>query len=487
MDSESNYSFVLSEKGKDKLVYSGQVYYFHRHAMSNRTICGSLWVCERKSTMRCPGKARLQDDIVTITKAHNHEPSEVNEQIARYNSFIKRKFEETIEPTNIILSNASAILSPAAITRVPPIHHTKRRGQQLRAKLNGALPDPKDRASIPHIPDKFQVTQMNKPFLRYDSGPESGNDRMLIFSSEEATDMLAECNVLFGDGTFDSAPEIFYQLYVIGVYLRGYVFPCVYALLPGKKKETYIELFRQVSFLTNDKMCPTSFMMDFELAQKQAVEVIFPQAHISACLFHLSQNILKKVQDAHMIKLFRKDQSFSENCKMIAAIAFVPLDEVLNAFETLAAWEGLHEKIDPIMSFFEDSYVGSLQTRKRGRKRVQRKAPHFPQEFWNVHLRITEGLPRSNNHMEAWNKGFKSQIMCENPNIWKLLEALQREESLHHQKLVNVRSGGLAGPKKKKKYLDLDAKLEELATRFDSYDGNYVSYLRDVALTINME
>ena len=95
---------------------------------------------------------------------------------------------------------------------------------------------------------------------------------------------------------------------------------------------------------------------------------------------------MKKVQDAHMIKLFRKDQSFSENCKMIAAIAFVPLDEVLNAFETLAAWEGLHEKIDPIMSFFEDSYVGSLQTRKRGRKRVQRKAPHFPQEFWNVHL-----------------------------------------------------------------------------------------------------
>ena len=77
--------------------------------------------------------------------------------------------------------------------------------------------------------------------------------------------------------------------------------------------------------------------------------------------------------------------------------------------------------------------------------------------------------------------------MCSNPNIWKLLEALQREESLNHQKLVNIRTGGLAGPKKRVKYQDLDKKLEELVTRFNSYNDNYVSYLQDAALVINME
>ena len=72
--------------------------------------------------------------------------------------------------------------------------------------------------------------------------------------------MLKDCKDLVGDGTFDAAPEVFHQLYVIGVYVRGYIYPCVYALLPNKKEETYTDLFNQISTITDQFPCSTSLV-----------------------------------------------------------------------------------------------------------------------------------------------------------------------------------------------------------------------------------
>ena len=490
-EDQPDYFFTASEKGHPKLNHDGHVYNWDKYAQAGGIECGSLWKCEKKTGKRCLGRARTENNVVTITRAHNHEGSVSNEEISRYRSYIKQRFEETLEPAHIILSNASALIGKDAMVNLPPIHHTKRRGQRIRARVNGALPEPKDRASVPYIPDKYKVTKKNKDFLRYDSGPESGNDRILIFASDEGTDMLVKCVNLFGDGTFNAAPEVFYQLYVVGAYVRGYVYPCAYALLPNKTAETYTQLFNQISAMTEDKMNPESFMMDFEPAQKKAVEDVFPAIKVSGCLFHLSQNILKHVREEKLIKTFRKDPSFVLNCKMIAALSMVPVNEVGKAFDELSSWDDLHKDIDPIMTYFEENYIGLIKTksrvRKKSRRSLERVKPRFQHVLWNVYHRILEGLPRSNNSMEGFNRGFNSQIMCSKPNIWKLLEALQREESLHYQKLVNVCSGGLAGQKKRVKYLNLDLKLENLAKEFRSYNGDYVSYLRDAALAISME
>ena len=261
MTDQAVFFYTLSEKGRDKLNYDGHVYNYDKNAKSGGVVCGTLWKCESKTSRRCPGRARLQNDCVTISTPHNHEALVMNEEISRYRSYIKQKFEETLEPAHIIMSNASEILSKTATVKLPPIHHTKRRGQRIRAKANGTLPEPKDRASVPNIPEKFQVTKRNEAILQYDSGPESGNNRMLLFSSNEGIMTIKDCHHLVGDGTFRAAPEVFYQLYVIGAYIRGYIFPCVYALLPNKKEETYTRLFNQISTITEDVMYPYTFMI----------------------------------------------------------------------------------------------------------------------------------------------------------------------------------------------------------------------------------
>ena len=43
-----------------------------------------------------------------------------------------------------------------------------------------------------------------------------------------------------GDGNFKAAPKLWTELYTIHEQKSGYTVPCVYALLPNKRKETYV-------------------------------------------------------------------------------------------------------------------------------------------------------------------------------------------------------------------------------------------------------
>ena len=75
----------------------------------------------------------------------------------------------------------------------------------------------------------------------FDSGPSS--TRVIILTTEPNLDFLCQSMRWCGDGTFKAAPELFTQLHGMK---SGYTVPCVYALLPNKRKESYVQLFRQV-------------------------------------------------------------------------------------------------------------------------------------------------------------------------------------------------------------------------------------------------
>jgi len=71
-------------------------------------------------------------------------------------------------------------------------------------------------------------------FLLHDIGPASGDDRMLIFSTERNLDILSRATDWAMDGTFDAAPMLFTQVYSIHATFMERTLPLVYALLPNK-------------------------------------------------------------------------------------------------------------------------------------------------------------------------------------------------------------------------------------------------------------
>ena len=101
---------------------------------------------------------------------------------------------------------------------------------------------------------------------------------------------------------------------------------------------------------------------------------------------------------------FQDDADFSHKLRMLPALAFVPEDAVVEAFEKLA--DNLPDETDAVVYYFEDTYIG------RPRNRRPRLAPKFALTLWNMHKRTQDELPRTNNSVEGWHCRFQSSITC---------------------------------------------------------------------------
>ena len=93
----------------------------------------------------------------------------------------------------------------------------------------------------------------------------------------------------------------------------------------------------------------------------------------SACLFHFSKSIYRKVQKLGIAKRYINDAELRNKIKMITALAFAPAQDTIPSFHALAA----HSEDDkqPALDYFETTCVGDFH----GGRRPQ---PSFPLELW---------------------------------------------------------------------------------------------------------
>jgi len=225
------------------------------------------------------------------------------------------------------------------------------------------------------IPPKFTTTLDGKPFLLYDSYSQNQEiPRILIFSTTENLDMMVDCEHLYIDGTFTSSPSIFYQLYTIHGVQYSNVLSSVFALLPNKTEEIYIRLFKKILEL-RPELNPTSIMLDYEQATINAVKKVLPQTEINGCFFHFCQSIWRHIQNTGLSVKYRENSEFALNIKMLNALAYVPPESVITAFEDLLQTDFYkeHETIlTPLLEYFEDTWIGRISRNR------QRRSPKFP-------------------------------------------------------------------------------------------------------------
>jgi len=86
-------------------------------------------------------------------------------------------------------------------------------------------------------------------------GPvEDGSKEMMaIFASDHAIDILEKAHVISVDGTFDTAPAPFCQIFVVIAQLNCETkanIPVVFGLLPNKTTRTYVKFFEQLASFT---------------------------------------------------------------------------------------------------------------------------------------------------------------------------------------------------------------------------------------------
>ena len=146
--------FVSNQKG-------GLFLLVERYTYRNNGTAGqtTYWVCSKNKSLRCHARINTLDGDITITNLfHDHTADATEKQVRTISAKIK---------------------SDAASTQDPPCQ---------------------------------MLTSSNEEFILFDSGPESGSDRIIIFSTQRNLEKLSASNTWHGDGTFKCVPLIFTQL-----------------------------------------------------------------------------------------------------------------------------------------------------------------------------------------------------------------------------------------------------------------------------------
>ncbi|CAF1533811.1 unnamed protein product [Adineta ricciae] len=410
----------------------------------------TYWRCIKYSSDRCRSRLHTCNFTNAIKKGPTEHTCKINGttvELRIFNESIAHRAINTQETPDTIITNCYRGLSDPSLARLPIRDNLKRRVRMLRQK-NQMVKEPND-PNFLSVPVKLTTTLRNDQFLRCDTGP--GEDRILIFASDEQVDILQDAEEFLVDGTFKVVPEIFYQLYIVHGVFRDHVIPLVYALLRRKTADTYKRLVHEIVNIA-PRWSPRTIMLDFEQSYIGAFKSAFPTVLLSGCYFHLRQSIHRKLQALGHQQQYETDADFAHNIHKIAALTFLDENAVVNGFEHLSM--NLTSEFENILDYFEGTYIGRLRSNRT------RRNPLFPIPFWNMHTRTTQSMMRTNNSAEAYHRRIGAVFQCAHPTLWIFLEKLISEENNIHADILQVCAG--QQPKKRKVNERLERRLLNL-------------------------
>jgi hypothetical protein len=188
--------------------------------------------------------------------------------------------------------------------------------------------------------------------------------------------------------------------------------PCVYCLTTKRDKILYKKIFGHLIALStniNLNFSPQIFTSDFELAAIHACKSTFPNVKISACFFHYSQSIWRKIQELGLSRLVSSSERELNNDEhkktdhwILGAIGLALIPPTL--VET--TWVSLMDEYTPdnysTASQFNDYMVSTY---------VEDGSARLNMDMWNVYDAIVNHRPRTNNHVEGSNRRRKQNSL----------------------------------------------------------------------------
>lgn len=168
--------------------------------------------------------------------------------------------------------------------------------------------------------------------------------------------------------------------------------------------------------------------------------------------------------------LYNENEAIRLSIKKLVALAFLPVADVVDAFDNMNFDPQLRELID----YFEDEFIGVI------RRRV-RVIPRIPIAVWNVLDRVQQNIPRTNIAIEGWHNALNSTVSNAHINCYELMKYFQNEQSNVENKLTR-QAAGVVDIRRQAKYLRIDNNLRNLVNNYDPLNKD--QFLRGVAYNI---
>ncbi|CAF1931047.1 unnamed protein product [Rotaria magnacalcarata] len=303
----SDLLFGTSNKGKPIIIYKNYFFKCNKTTESKK-----YWVCNEKAC-GVYVHTNINGEFICIKGDHNHSsnPDEVTVKLLR-DKMKERILAETTSITKICDEEiVKANISKGATALIPTVVEFRSNMSKARRK-------------------KTPIFSIKR-----------GQDRILIFASDQQLKLLYESSTIFMDGTFDIAPAPFKQVYLIHAENFGQGLPVAFCLLPNKRGRTYLELFERLkeqAILLKTKFDPKRIITDFEPGLLPVIQqelTIFPFAIHYGCMFHFNQAVHRKITDLGLASDYLHNEAIRNQCRQIMALSFMPIEQVHSQFQRL--------------------------------------------------------------------------------------------------------------------------------------------------------
>ncbi|CAF0907729.1 unnamed protein product [Rotaria sordida] len=292
----------------------------------------------------------------------------MKERIISETTSITRIYDEEV---------AKANLSKGAVAVLPTVVEYRSNMSKARRKNTPVIPS----SEIFEIPELYQQTLSHKRFLLADVCLKRGKNRILIFSSDQQLELLFESNTIFMDGTFDTSPGQFKQVYLFHAHKFGQGLPAAFCLLPNKRGKTYttlFELLKDQATAMGKQFSPQRIVSDYEPAMLPIVQQEFPGSIHNGCMFHLHQAIHRKIKDLGLATEYLYDETVRDQCRQLMALSLLPKDQVESQFQRLQTTTS--PALGELLLYFKHQWMYGV----------------VPLEMWNFH----DVIHRTNNTSE---------------------------------------------------------------------------------------
>jgi len=462
--------FGTSTRGKPTIIYRSFEYTRDRDNANGTT----AWRCQKFQSHHCKARLITAGNRVVSDRQpeHTHEGNVAIALARKAVAEMKEVVADMTVTTSSSQATVSSHLDDSVLMALPKRSTLSRALQRHRQKVNAIG---NSGTPLPAVPVDLQFVMPDQfaDMVLYDSGP--GDNRIILLGCEQLLDGLARADVWLADGTFKVVPTVFFQLYSIHFCFRDGANPAgLYCLLTSKTAVTYERVLDELRRLV-PLAAPRKILVDFERAAMNAFATAYPDAHITGCYFHLCQSLLRKVNEVGLKLVYENNDEVRMYVRCLAALAFVPPADVLEAFDILVETAPADiDHLDEITTFFEHSYVRGR--RQRGRGDVD-KPPIFAITAWNQHAAGTDGIARTTNAVEGWHHGLQSLYLCHHPTMWTFLAGLRKD--MQRQKTAFLQSvSGISQPTAKK-YRTLNERVVRAVSAYGR--AEILVYLRSIA------
>ena len=457
-----------SERGGNVKLHEGFEYLQRK---DRRGPTGILtWRCREYRKFHCLGSIKTLNGQVVQggNPNHTHMADPVLANVRKIQSGLRTVASSGNNTTRSVLGEILNNLDDDEMARLPKRTSLEDNIRSKRRVTDSGNPNP--------VSLNFAIPIQFSSQILHDSGMDDPS-RILVMGSMDMVQELENSDLWLGDGTFAIVPNMFYQLYTLHCKVGNKYPPCIYFLLPNKTQGTYEKMLGILNTIIPNSN-PSTILIDFEVAAQNAFMIAFPNSQIKGCLFHLSQSVMRHVCELGLKREFETNKDFNMSVKSLAALTFVPEEDILEVFQELANYISDTfpelQRCDDLLSYFETTYI---QGRDRGQGRGRNPA-RFPPQLWTHVQNIEQNVPRTTNAVEGYHNGLNSLFLSQHPSIWKLISGLERDINI--QRKVRMDNLVANNPPSSQRYVHLAMRL---ATKVANYENEQdkLSYLRAVA------